>query len=79
MLCMICILEIWQHCLLHKKFVVHSDHELLKHIRGQVKLNKHHAKWVEFIESFPHIIKHPKVKDNVIVDALSKCYYDLST
>ena len=30
------------------------------------------AKWVEFIESFPYIIKHKKGKDNVVVDALSR-------
>jgi hypothetical protein len=50
----------------------------LKHIRGQVKLNKHHAKWVELIETFLYIIKHKKGKDNVIADALSRCYTMLS-
>jgi hypothetical protein len=50
----------------------------LKHIRGQAKLNKHHAKWVEFIETFPYIIKHKKGKENVIADALSRCYTMLS-
>jgi hypothetical protein len=50
----------------------------LKHIRGQAKLNKHHAKWVEFKETFPYIIKHKKGKDNVIVDALSRRYTMLS-
>jgi hypothetical protein len=38
----------------------------------QNKLNHRHAKWVEFIESFPYIIKHKKGKDNVIADALSR-------
>jgi hypothetical protein len=50
----------------------------LKHIRGQEKLNKCHAKWVEFIEAFSYIIKHKKGKDNVIVDALSRRYTMLS-
>jgi hypothetical protein len=50
----------------------------LKHIRGQAKLNKCHAKWVEFIETFPYIIKHKKGKENVIGDALSRCYTMLS-
>jgi hypothetical protein len=50
----------------------------LKHIRGQEKLNKHHAKWVEFIETFPYIIKHNKGKENVIADALSRHYTTLS-
>jgi hypothetical protein len=72
------ILETWQHYLWPKEFFIHSDHESLKHIRGQAKLNKRHAKWVEFIETFPYIIKHKKGKDNVIADALSRCYTMLS-
>jgi hypothetical protein len=50
----------------------------LKLIRGQAKLNKRHAKWVEFIETFLNIIKHKKGKDNVIADALSRRYTMLS-
>ena len=42
-------LETWQHYLWPKEFVIHSDHESLKHIRSQAKLNRRHAKWVEFI------------------------------
>jgi hypothetical protein len=56
------ILETWQHYLWPKEFVIHSDQESLKHIRGQAKLNKCHTKWVEFIETFPYIIKHKKKK-----------------
>jgi hypothetical protein len=68
------VLETWQHYLWSKEFVIHSDHESLKHIRDQAKLNKCHAKWVEFIETFHYIIKHKKWKENIIVDALSKHY-----
>jgi hypothetical protein len=68
------ILETWQHYLWPKEFVIHSDHESLKHIRGQAKLNKCHAKCVEFIGTFLYIIKHKKGKDNVIADALSRRY-----
>ncbi|WVZ97512.1 hypothetical protein U9M48_043039 [Paspalum notatum var. saurae] len=39
------VLETWQHHLCPKEFVIHSDHESLKHIRSQAKLNKRHAKW----------------------------------
>jgi hypothetical protein len=67
-------LEIWQHYLWPKEFVIHSDHEALKHIHSQGKLNRRHAKWVEFIESFPYVIKHMKGKENIIVDALSRRY-----
>jgi hypothetical protein len=45
-------LETWQHYLWPKEFIIHFDLESLKHIRGQEKLNKCHAKWVEFIETF---------------------------
>jgi hypothetical protein len=50
----------------------------LKHIHSQAKLNRHHAKWVEFIESIPYVIKHKKGKDNIIPDALSRRYTMLS-
>jgi hypothetical protein len=46
----------------------------LKHIRSQGKLNRRHAKWVEFIKSFPYVIKHKKGKENIIADALSRRY-----
>jgi hypothetical protein len=67
-------LETWQHYLWPKKIVIHSDHESLKHIHSQGKQNCRHAKWVEFIESFPYVIKHKKGKENVIADALSRRY-----
>jgi hypothetical protein len=72
------VLQTWQHNLWSKEFVIHLDHESFKYIKGQSNLNKQHAKWIEFIESFPYIIKHKKRKDNVIVDALSRRYTMLS-
>jgi hypothetical protein len=54
------VLETWQYYLWTKEFIIHPDHESLKHIRGQAKLNKRYAKWVEFIETFPYIIKYKK-------------------
>jgi hypothetical protein len=71
-------LETWQHYLWLKEFFINSDHEYLKHILSQAKLNHRHAKWVEFFESFPYVIKHKKGKDNIIADALSRRYTMLS-
>jgi hypothetical protein len=65
-------LETWHHYLWPKEFVIHSDHKSLKYLRSQNNLNHRHAKWVEFIESFPYIIKHKKGKDNVIADTMSR-------
>ncbi|KAK1602006.1 hypothetical protein QYE76_027111 [Lolium multiflorum] len=66
------VLEVWQHYLWPKEFVIHSDHESLKYLKSQHNLNKRHAKWVEFIESFPYVIKYKKGKENVVADALSR-------
>jgi hypothetical protein len=43
----------------------------LKYLKGQAKQNRHHAKWVEIIETFPYVVKYKKGKDNLVVDALS--------
>jgi len=72
-------LETWQHYLWPKEFVIHSDHESLKHLKGQGKLSRRHAKWVEFIETIPYVIKYKQGKENIVADALSRRYVLLST
>ncbi|KAM7486464.1 hypothetical protein LguiA_002473 [Lonicera macranthoides] len=72
-------LETWQHYLRPKEFVIHTDHESLKYLKGQQKLNKRHAKWVEFIETFPYVIKYKQGRENVVADALSRRYALIST
>uniref|UniRef100_A0A2N9H063 RNA-directed DNA polymerase n=1 Tax=Fagus sylvatica TaxID=28930 RepID=A0A2N9H063_FAGSY len=54
-------LENWQHYLWPKEFVIHTNHESLKHLKGQQRLNRRHAKWVEFIETFPYVIRYKQV------------------
>jgi len=66
------VLETWQHYLWPKEYVIHSHHEALKYLKGQAKLNRRHAKWVEFIEIIPFIVTYKKGKDNVVADALSR-------
>ena len=51
-----------------------SDHESLKHLKGQGKLSRRHAKWVEFIETFSYVIKYKQGKEKIMVDALSRWY-----
>ncbi|XP_019056382.1 PREDICTED: uncharacterized protein LOC109116067 [Tarenaya hassleriana] len=63
-------LQTWQHYLLAREFIIHTDHKTLKHLKGQSTLNRRHAKWLEYIETFPYVIKYKKDKDNVVADAL---------
>lgn len=72
-------LQTWQHYLLPKEFVIHIDHESLKHLKGQGKLKCKHAKWVEFIKTFPYLINYKQDKENIVVDALSRRYALIST
>jgi hypothetical protein len=51
------VLEVWQHYLWPKEFIIHSDHEALKYLKAQSNPHRRLAKWVEFIESFPYIFK----------------------
>jgi hypothetical protein len=67
-------LETWQHYLWSKEFVIHTDHESLKHLKGEGKLNRRHAQWIEFIEIFPYVIKYKQGKENIVADALSRRY-----
>jgi hypothetical protein len=56
------VLDIWQHYLLPKEFVIHSDHEALKYLKSQGKLNCRHAKWIESLKRFPMLSNISVVK-----------------
>jgi hypothetical protein len=45
-------LETWQHYLWPKEFVIHSDHESLKCIRSQGKLNHRHGNGLNSLNHF---------------------------
>ncbi|KAJ9536645.1 hypothetical protein OSB04_un000194 [Centaurea solstitialis] len=72
-------LQTWQHYLRPKEFVIHTDHESLKYLKGQGKLSRRHIKWVEFIESFPYVIKYKKGKENIVANALSRRHSLITT
>nr|XP_027120893.1 uncharacterized protein LOC113737958 [Coffea arabica] len=65
-------LQVWQHYLRPKEFVIHTDHESLKYLKAQHTLSKKHARWIAFVESFPYVIKYKAGKSNVVADALSR-------
>uniref|UniRef100_A0A2N9I716 Integrase catalytic domain-containing protein n=1 Tax=Fagus sylvatica TaxID=28930 RepID=A0A2N9I716_FAGSY len=72
-------LETWQHYLWPREFVIHTDHESLKYLKGQGKLNQRHARWLEYIETFPYVIRYKQGKENIVADALSRRYVLLTS
>ncbi|PKI67469.1 hypothetical protein CRG98_012053 [Punica granatum] len=61
------------------EFVLFSDHETLKYINGQHKLNNPHARWVEFLQAYTFVIKHKSGAQNQVADALSRRHTFLSS
>ena len=59
--------------------MIHTDRESLKHLKGQHKLNKRHARWVEFIETFPYVIRYKQGNKNIVAYVLSRRYVLIST
>ena len=59
--------------------MIHTDHESLKYLKVQNKLSKRHARWIEFIKTFPYVIKYKQGKENIVADALSRRYILLNT
>ena len=51
----------------------------MKHLKGQGKLNKRHARWMEYIETFPYVIRYKQGKENVVADALYQRYVLLTS
>ncbi|RDY13394.1 Retrovirus-related Pol polyprotein, partial [Mucuna pruriens] len=65
-------LQVWQHYLLSNEFIVHSNHESLKYIKSQHKLNKRHDKWVEFLKKISYAIKDKQQKVNIVANIVSR-------
>uniref|UniRef100_A0A2N9EJL2 Integrase catalytic domain-containing protein n=1 Tax=Fagus sylvatica TaxID=28930 RepID=A0A2N9EJL2_FAGSY len=72
-------LDHWSHYLLPNEFLLHSNHEVLKYLNSQQKLNSRHASWVEFLQPYYFSIKHKSRKLNQVADALSRRHSLLST
>ena len=69
----------WCHYLLFKEFVLYSDHEALKYINSQKKLNYRYGKWASFLQEYSFVIKHKPGFENKAADALSRVVYVLSS
>ena len=64
-------LRFWRFYLLPIEFVLFYDHQALRYLNSQKKLNAQHTKWVEFLNEYYFVINHRASIENKVVDALS--------
>ena len=56
-----------------------TNHNILQYLLQQKTLSTEQQKWIEKIVSFDMEIIHKKVKENVVVDALSRKDEDITS
>lgn len=65
-------LKMWRHYLLGKRFVLMSDHSGLRYLSNRPNLNARQAIWLVTLNEFDFEIRYIKVKENQVVNALSR-------
>jgi hypothetical protein len=62
----------WNHYLLGKETIIHTDHQPLQYLQAQTKLQQsRHYRWMGFLQQFHLLIKYKKGTSNKVVDMLS--------
>lgn len=69
----------WRHYLIHRDFVLFTDHDALRHLDSQAKVSSRHATWISYLQQFTFSIRHQSGKTNRVADALSRRHSLLTT
>ncbi|KAL5569340.1 hypothetical protein UlMin_025915 [Ulmus minor] len=62
----------WEHYLVQKEFILHSDHRTLQFINSQRNISRMHARWVMYLQKFSFVFQHKAGHTNKVADALSR-------
>ena len=62
----------WRHYLVHREFILFTDHDALRHLDSQAKVSARHASWIAYLQQFTFSIRHQSGKSNRVADALSR-------
>ena len=65
-------LKHWRPYLIRREFILYTDHDSLKHLNSQTKMNARHARWMDYVQQFDFLIKHKAGAENKVADALSR-------
>jgi hypothetical protein len=76
MLSILHVVDLWHPYLLGKHFQIKTYHQSLKYFLEQCISSPKQQKWVTKLFGYDYEIIYNKVKDNVVVDALSRKYED---
>lgn len=61
----------WNHYLVHRDFILFTDHDTLRHLDSQAKVSARQATWITFLQQFTFSIYHQS-KNHRVADALSR-------
>ncbi len=66
----------WRAYLYGQTFTVHNDHESLKYLKTQDKLNDRQVRWLEFLNQYDFTIVPSRGTRNTVADAISRQPHD---
>lgn len=65
--------------MIHRDFIIFTDHDALKHLDSQVKVSARHANWISYLQQFTFTTRHKSGKLNRVADDLSRRHTLLTT